>query len=502
MLSQPFTRVRAILSEIIGGPSRIVRYFFPTFDNGLTAPKRDVGRADSTYWDRARRGKARGLEISGLLLKPLASKIASWTLGRPPQFRLENDEAETALNDWWRANRGLIMQAYEDVQHLADMWILVNSDLSLTILNPDMVQPVVNPENFGETIGWRIEVQYPNPAQPTETQTRIEIWTPQSRRVRILQNGRGISDRTFPNLIGRVPLVHIKDNGGADEDNGRPVAEPLLPMLLELNEVLYAAIKGNKRQGRPTPTLERMGDRAAIEAFIQRYGRTVTHELPDGTTETEKVIGFDGDKLMMAGGDSVFNYKSPAPFVNETRGLSDMMGAFYVFFSELPAWVLGNPMPGSMASANTQVEALTRFIEKKQAGCEGWIMELALIVMGYNGIVNPAARADERPTIKWEELTTKDNRIVLDAIVAALDKGILDEETALQLMPLDIEDPEAVLAKARAEREERRQQDQEDSIQRSLDQAEANARNRDEAAGDEPPAERPSANPERARRVA
>lgn len=491
MLSQPFTRVRALFSELIGGPSRIVRYFFPSFD-GLGAPRRDVGTADYVFWDKARRGKARGLEIAGLFLKPLASKIASWTLGRSPMFRLENDNAETDLNALWRENRGTILQAYEDTQHLGDMYILVNPDMTLTAFNPDSVRPVVNPDDFSQIIGWQITQQFPNPSQPTETQTRIETWTAQTRQIRTSQDGRLLSDRTFPNLTGIIPIVHVKDNNGADEDFGRPVAEPLLPVLQELNEIFLAAIRGNKRQGRPTPTIERMGSASTIQNFMNRHATSVTHELPDGTTETETVLKFDGDKLLTLGDDAVFNYKSPAPFVNETRGLADMIASFFVFHSELPAWVLGNPMPGSMASANTQVEALTRYIEKKQTGAEVWVIELAMIWLAYIGIANPQARTAERPTIKWEELTTKDNRIVLDAIVAALDKGILDEETALQLLPLDIEDPEAVLAKARKERAERQEQDQEASIQRSLDQAEANARNRDDKAGDEVPAKRPS----------
>ncbi|MFN8451033.1 MAG: hypothetical protein U0521_21260 [Anaerolineae bacterium] len=47
--------------------------------------QRDFSAADYRYWDRARRAKAKGLEIGGLLLKPLASK-AAWVLGDAPQW--------------------------------------------------------------------------------------------------------------------------------------------------------------------------------------------------------------------------------------------------------------------------------------------------------------------------------------------------------------------------------------------------------------------------------
>ena len=57
------------IGELIGGNGRIrLRQI-----NGY-APTRDFSTADYRYWDRARRAKARGLEISGLLLKPLARR--------------------------------------------------------------------------------------------------------------------------------------------------------------------------------------------------------------------------------------------------------------------------------------------------------------------------------------------------------------------------------------------------------------------------------------------
>ena len=68
--------LRQKIGELIGGNGRIrVRQI-----NGY-APTRDMATADYRYWDRARRAKARGLEISGLLLKPLASKAAAWVMG-------------------------------------------------------------------------------------------------------------------------------------------------------------------------------------------------------------------------------------------------------------------------------------------------------------------------------------------------------------------------------------------------------------------------------------
>jgi hypothetical protein len=92
------TNLRKKIGELIGGSGRIrLRQI-----NGYT-PTRDFSTADYRYWDSARRGKTRGLEISGLLLKPIASKAAAWVLGSPPEWVSNNGEATLALNSWWAA---------------------------------------------------------------------------------------------------------------------------------------------------------------------------------------------------------------------------------------------------------------------------------------------------------------------------------------------------------------------------------------------------------------
>src|SRR3954453_21983566 len=105
------TNLRQKIGELIGGSGRIrLRQI-----NGY-APTKDFSTADYRYWDSARRTKARGLEISGLLLKPIASKAAAWVLGSPPEWSagggtkgahmgapLQDNPTIEMLNGWWAA---------------------------------------------------------------------------------------------------------------------------------------------------------------------------------------------------------------------------------------------------------------------------------------------------------------------------------------------------------------------------------------------------------------
>src|SRR4051812_9040587 len=129
--------LRQKISELIGGNGRIrLRQI-----NG-DAPTKDYSTADYRHWDRARRGKGRGLEISGLLLKPLSSKVAAWVLGSPPEWSaavgirarhavpLQDDVTGRMLNQWWAQWHPDILRGYEEALNLGDCYLVVNADLS------------------------------------------------------------------------------------------------------------------------------------------------------------------------------------------------------------------------------------------------------------------------------------------------------------------------------------------------------------------------------------
>ncbi len=59
------------------------------------------------------------------------------------------------------------------------------------------------------------------------------------------------------------------------------------------------------------------------------------------------------------------------------------------------------------------------------------------------------------PVLQWEALDQEDGALTLESVKFGYAEGLLDELTALQLLPVEIEDAPAVLAKAKEEREER-----------------------------------------------
>lgn len=465
-------RVTASLRQIIGGPQRVIRRYFSHVSQP-TQPTMDMGAADYKFWDRARKGRAKGLELSGLLIKPICSKIASWMIGQPPTFKLDKSDAQP-VNDWWTKNHAKITQAVEDSLNLGDMYLVVNSDLSLTVVSPDVVHPIVADNDFSNIIGWEIANTISHPTGPGRRMTITDRYTATERTHTVVQDGVTIEQTTYQNLIGRVPVVLLPNARSADERFGRPEAEALVPLLQRYGDTLETAITGNKRQGRPTPVVEKMGDEQAVERFWERYGQARETTLPDGTVERTLYIPWNADQFLTLSGDSTFRYAQPGLFASDTQILLQLLYYLYLEHIELPEWVLGSAIASSQASANTQVEPLVKFIEKKRALAEMWIIELVAIVMAYQGVIRPNTQTAEIPQITWENLTEEDAQLTRSSVEWAYGQGLLDDETALRLLPLDIDDPQAVLKKARDEgaaRQKMMDQNTQDAIQRALDAA-------------------------------
>ena len=152
------------------------------------------------------------------------------------------------------------------------------------------------------------------------------------------------------------------------------------------------------------------------------------------------------------------DYKSPGTFATDTEILLGLLFYLILEHIEIPEFVLGNAISGSKASADTQMPVFEMFIRMRQKDCAKWLLEIAKIVLRLLSITNPGIVIED-PVIQWIKLTQND-RLTLDAVSWAFGEGLLDERTALLLLPLDLERPEDVLRQARrdARRRERQQQ--------------------------------------------
>lgn len=441
-------------------PNRLITQWYDQF---RITPTRDVGQSDYVFWDRALHGKAVGLEISGAFLKPLSSKIAAWTLGAQPKFKFSKAKTQQLFSDWWGKHMADIIRAFEDASGKGDAYMVINppdfkGDLPITVVPPNVVTPLVDENDYSRVIGWRISETHAHPSRPGDSMTIVDDYTATERVHKVYKSGTLMDTKTYKNLIGRVSVVHIAYNRGSDEMFGHPAGEGLIEILHRYGEVMEAAIIGNIKQGRPTPVLEKMGSMSAIREWWAEFGRQETRTLPDGTTESYWVMDLSSDNAITLGGDATFKYAFPGNFSADTVAILGLLFYLMLQQTEIPEFIWGNAIASSKASAESQLPPFVKFIEKIQGQCLYWINDLTAIVVGYLSLFERGVAADDDVLVQWPKLTTQDGALTLNAIKLGLDQGLLTDETALALMPLDIDDPAAEVAKAKQESQERQAQ--------------------------------------------
>lgn len=444
-----------VVSEVIDGPVRQKHYDSSVRSN--LKPTRHAGHADYGYWDRARRGMVRGLEISGLYLKPLCSKIASWVMDTPLQFRIpDNPAAETALNDWWSEHHTEIITAYEESLALADMYLVLNADETLTQIPPNAVTPLVDERDYSQRTGWQIEDVYEHPTRTNDRMSIRNDYTTDGRTITYLKNGLPFRPvQRYRNLTGLLPVIHIANNRASDDLFGRAEAEPLIPALHRYGEILDAAMDGNIIQGRPTPTISGLGDPENVDQVMEMYSTKKHVQNADGTTDTYNDIEFVSDSLVILGGNGKLDYVSPGSFTKDTETLLQVLFYLLIQHSETPEFVWGGAIQGSRASTDSQLPVYAKFIQKKRAQARHWILTLATTFLALRGLSDMRVRTDATPKIVWGDLIRQDAALTHSVLTTLHDRGLIEDLTFLQLAPVQIEDTEGTLKRARAEAQQR-----------------------------------------------
>lgn len=448
-------RIRQRITELLTTASNVVSHRVHTVTTRIRRafrqPSNDWRRADYRYWRLAYRCQVRGLELSGLFIKPLVNKVATWTLGRAPGWKCESEASQEALETWWDDHHAEVLRTFRAALKQGDSFLVVNPDLTVTLLQPDTVDPIVAEDDYSLVIGWRVTQVLAHPERTADKMTMIDEYYADRRVHRIERNGITDSERVFPNLLGRPPIVHIANELDEGESFGHPEAEAIVEILHRYGEILEAAVEGNKLQGRPTPVMsfETIQD---LDKFWALYGTTERRELPDGSTESNKVLAVDLSQLLTVSG-AEFQYASPGNFAGDTQVLLKLMFYLILEHTEIPEFVLGNAIASSKASAESQMPVFEKFIEGRRGDTAPWLIEIATIVLAYKSLIEPGVSAEE-PALQWQKLT-QDGRLTLDTITWALAEGLLDERTALMLAPIDVDDIDQVLEKAKEEREER-----------------------------------------------
>ena len=442
------------------------------WSSGWSTPTHDWSKPDYSYWREAAWARVDGLDLSGLLIRPVVEKIAAWTLGRAPEWKFESETAMEALAEWWNEWHDTILKGWLDALGEGDAYILVHVDATLAILPPESMEVIVADDDYSRIVGYRSTQLLPHPSDTSKMQI-VDEWREDGFSRIVTIDGVIKETTAWPNPIpGLIPVVHIANRPLSNQTFGHPECEALVPLFHKYGEVLDAAIEGNVLQGRPTPTLtfETVQD---LESFDEDNAVTETQQLPDGRSQTVKTYDIDLSQLLVASG-AKFDYKAPGSFVGDTERILGLLFYLLLEHTQLPEFIFGNAIASSKASAETQMPVFVEFIKMRRSEMATWLNEIATVVSIYLSLVSPDLVTTEPPQIQWDDLTSEDGTLTLETLKWAYLEGLIDERTALLLAPVEFEDIDAILVAARAEREEKLKLAQ-DEFDREIEVAAAGA---------------------------
>lgn len=438
------TRSRQIISEIIGRTtSPFARALF-------TARKTvDETRVDYAFWSKLRRGKQDGFRLGALFAKRICEVDAEWTLGRGFAVETDNPTADERFSRFLRDNLNTMLTWRKDANAVGDAYIVVNADASLTLVNPDTVEVLVDALDYTRVLGYRITTIL-------DSATIIDEYRANGRTVTIQQAAGNVST-DYPNLIAPlIPVVHLANDKETNEIYGHPIYEALLTLFARYDDVLQKSLDGVEIMGRPIPVAEGLEDPET--ARRQNSTRTEMVLNADGTSARVPVVDFEDLTMLWLGQGATFKFASPGSFSADSTAMLKKLFYLMLEHTGIPEWAWGGAVASSKASVDAQMPAFIRYLEGRRAQVQQALITLLDVWYATARLTEPLPDVAEK-VIVWPELETNDETLQLEKIKQAQLTNLVTDETALRLLDL-VEDAAAEVEAAGKEADERRQQQQ------------------------------------------
>lgn len=416
---------------------------------------------DYEFYDKLRRGKAKGYSLGGLFSTRIEKIFASWVLGRGVEIALQEsgdpDNEEDPRNytdgriaDFLNDNHALLMQTLRDALGLGDQYVIVNMDGSLSVPSPDTVEVERSEVDYREVLAVQVVTKL-------DKVTITDRYTAESRTVTIKEgaNGRETS-MTFDNLIGRIPVVHIAHGRSANETNGHPIHETLLPLYDQYDDLIYKQLDGAKLLGNPLLAFVGMEDINEV-MNANKPATAETYQGIDGGEATRDQLNIDQNAVLLVGkgGDAKF-VSPPVGFTEDTKNTLKALFLLLMDHTGIPEFVWGNELSSARASSDTQMTQFVRDVEGQQRDNETWLLDLAAIWLLVAALVDGRIVADDLAA-NWPPLIEEDDEIQLKKIELARRENVLTDKTALALLNL-VDDPGKEVEEAQAEAKKRREE--------------------------------------------
>lgn len=460
-----------IVSEMIG------RYVLgqgqaTLFRSRARAKTVDETIPDYEFYDRLRRGAAKGYSLGGLFAPRIERVLASWVLGGGLKVTVDGDPADERVThtnarlaefvsglldagqdadddgDPDRDDRSasLLLSVYMDALGLGDQWVIVNPDGSLSVPSPDTVEPVRDELDYRRLLAVRVTTRL-------ASHTLVDEYRADGRTITVSEGGQVVDVMEFRNLIGRLPVVHVANGRSGNETNGHSIHEALRPLYDQYDDLLYKQLDGAKLLGNPLLTFAGMKNiNEVVNANSHEPAETYTDA--NGVERQRTQLNIDENAVLLIGeGGSASFTAPPVGFTADTKQALKSLFLLLLDHTGIPEFIWGNEVASGRASSDTQMTQFSRDIEGRQRDAGGWIVRLCKIWLQQQVLTDRTLIVDKLK-ITWPPLLGEDEELRLKAVAMA--REVVTDETYLSLLNL-VEKPDKEVEAAAAEHDARRE---------------------------------------------
>lgn len=433
----------------------------------------DTTTLDYEWWDKFRYGMQPGYEIASRLVAPIAKIRTVWALGDGVEFRLRANldlERITYTNDqlkeWSASIRSTLATLVKDLQELADQYVIVNLDGSISIPSPDTVTVQRDILDYRHVLS----VTVTNRLKDVEIQ---DIYYPDRREI-IIKNitDKEITTRygviaakqteafIFDNPLGVIPVACFHNRRSSNETNGRVEYAGDMLILSRYDDLSTKTIDAAALMGTPIPTWEGVDVESEKTALETSTGGFVPDE--NGEYIAEKAVQVDLNGGMFTSGS--FSFKSPGNgFTGDIRDTLKLIFLLILEEHGIPESIWGGEMGQARATSVEQMKTFYAMIEGFRLSLEGMFEPEKGRIEGMVGLASlwlrMKALTDRRLVVdaiaaRWPTLAQSDERLMFEKTKWAVESGMMSDATGLDQLGL-VEDAEGEVERARAEAEER-----------------------------------------------
>lgn len=362
-----------------------------------------------------------------------------------PRFRIEDEDAQEILNDFFSSVVSLMQQTHRDALRDGDCWVWVtreeetDRDLYPESDGHRMVYNIIPPEMISEIVrdfgGRPIEyVLVSDHVWTDEHGTRrkgrvTQRLSAERRKIEVAgDTPEGVEVGETPNQWGFLPIVQFSNEKDSSAANGKSDLEPIEPFMKAYHDVMMQAIQGNKLHSTPRLKLKLKN----VSSFLfNNFGI----EDPRKFVQDGGSINLDGHEAILVESEDDASYVEAQSATGSAQPILKLLFLCIVDISETPEFAFGTAVASSKASVSEQMPVLIRRVARKREHfTESW-QQLARIVLAMTSMSTGRRYSTHATTLLWDDVDPRDGKEVADelkTIVEALSVAVRDNLIGLE----------------------------------------------------------------------